>query len=88
MQANFNRTFLKELSSIPSRTRVKIEQLVFNDVPSYTSLIEISGIKKPEGYSHYYKICVGDYRIGVKIINDEISFERVLHPKEIYKQFP
>ena len=88
MKASFNRVFLKELSNIPSKTRLKIEELVFKEIQSYSSLTEIPGIKKLKGYNHYYRIRVGDYRIGFKTINDEISFERVLHRKEIYKRFP
>lgn len=88
MKARFNRAFLKELSYIPLKTRLKIEELVFSQIQSYSSLNEIPGIKKLRGHHHYYRIRVGDYRIGAKIVNDEISFERVLHRKEIYKRFP
>ena len=88
MKASFNRAFLKELSNIPSRTRLKIENLVFQEVSGYSSLTDIPTIKKLKGYKHYYRIRVGDYRIGIKIIDNEISFERVMHRSEIYKRFP
>lgn len=41
-----------------------------------------------EGYTHYYRIKQGDYRIGIKIETDTVVFMRVLHRKEIYREFP
>ena len=73
MQVLFNRTFLKELASVPSKTRTKIEHLVFEEIKSYSSFTEIPALKKLTGFTHYYRIRVGDYRLGVKIINGEIS---------------
>ena len=67
MNASFNCAFLKELSAVPLKTRVKVEQLVFNDILNYSSPTQIPAIRKLKGYSHYYRIRVGDYRIGVKI---------------------
>ena len=30
----------------------------------------------------------GDYRAGLKLENDTLYFERILHRKEIYKFYP
>lgn len=35
---------------------------------------------------NYFKF--GNYRIGIKIINDVLIFERILHRKDIYKYYP
>ncbi|MGA1264796.1 MAG: type II toxin-antitoxin system RelE family toxin, partial [Prochlorothrix sp.] len=49
---------------------------------------------KLKGYDTYYRIRVGDYRIGLEVLhqsdsgNLEIVFVRVLHRKEIYRYFP
>lgn len=88
MKVHFNKTFLKELSVIPSKTRVKIEKLVFEDIISLTHISQIPSSKKLTGHNHYYRIRIGDYRIGLKLIDDDLTFERVLHRKEIYKRFP
>ena len=88
MQVLFNKKFLKDLADIPTKTRSTIETLVFTEIPAYTSVAEIKNLKKLKGYIHYYRIRIGDYRIGLRINNDELSFERILHRKEIYKIFP
>ncbi len=38
--------------------------------------------------TRYYRIRVGDYRIGVEVVGDEILFVRILHRKDIYRYFP
>lgn len=88
MQIQYQKRFLKDLASIPSKSRTKIESLVFEDSFSDSSSINSKKLEKLKGYNIYYKIRVGDYRIGIKIENEILSFERVLHRKEVYKFFP
>ncbi len=88
MRVLFNKKFLKDLAAIPTKTRSTVEDLVFKEIPAYTSASEIKNLKKIKGFIHYYRLRIGDYRIGLKINNDELSFERILHRKEIYKIFP
>ncbi|WP_372961269.1 type II toxin-antitoxin system RelE/ParE family toxin [Methanoregula sp.] len=42
-----------------------------------------------KGYEQYYRIRVGQYRIGCKITDDNtIIFYRVKSREEIYRSFP
>ena len=52
------------------------------------SIADIPNIKKLSGFKYHYRVRIGDYRIGIMIINDEVLFERFLHRKDIYKRFP
>ncbi len=67
---------------------MKVEQLVFKDVITFNALSEIHNLKKLTGYQLYYRIKIGDYRIGLKFENQLLVFERVLHRKDIYNFFP
>lgn len=49
---------------------------------------EINQIKKMRGYKTFYPIGLGDYRIGIEVIENTIIFTRFLHRKDIYKFFP
>ncbi len=49
---------------------------------------EIKNIKKLAGFDMYYRIRVGDYRIGIKLEKDIIYFVVVEHRKDVYKTFP
>jgi mRNA interferase RelE/StbE len=41
-----------------------------------------------QGYERFYRIRLGDYRIGLELVGDELIFTRFLHRKEVYKYFP
>ena len=88
MTALYQKKFLKDLAVIPSERRTQIEQFVFEDVPKYVSIFDCGKVEQMTGYPGYYKIRFGNYRIGVKIADNTVSFERVLHRKEIYRYFP
>lgn len=42
-----------------------------------------------QGFQSYYRVRIGDYRVGFEILPDEsILFILVAHRKEIYRYFP
>jgi mRNA interferase RelE/StbE len=85
MEINYKKSFLKELSKIPVETRYRIEKIVF-ETPIKDLLSEM--LSRLKGYNNFYKIRVGDYRIGVYLDNEKIEFIRVMHRKDIYRYFP
>ncbi len=88
MEIRVNKTFLKELAQIPAGQKKKIEQFVFNDAQELGRLEDIPNLRKLKGYKYFYRIRFGDYRAGVRIENNILIFERLLHRKDIYKFFP
>lgn len=75
------------MTFIPKLERERIEEYVFKKVQSYKSFKDIR-VEKLHGYRNYYKIRFGDYRVGISFINESLTFERVLHRKDIYNYFP
>ncbi len=88
MEIKVNTTFLKELARIPTSKRLKIEQFVFNDAPAFRRQEDIPNLRKLKGYKYFYRIRFGNYRAGVRIENNILIFERLLHRKDIYKFYP
>ncbi|MGE6220762.1 type II toxin-antitoxin system RelE family toxin [Nubsella zeaxanthinifaciens] len=88
MVVQYNKKFLKDLSSLPKKDRERIENFVFEEISRHQNSAEINKLEKLSGYQHYYKIRFGNYRLGVKLEDEILTFERVLHRKEIYKLFP
>jgi len=41
-----------------------------------------------KGFPGYFRIRVGDYRLGFSFHNDTVTLIRFLHRKEIYRYFP
>ena len=88
MKVTYRKKFLKELAKLPSAYRSKIEYYIFEELPQGNKTDILSKVDKLKGYRNYYKARFGDYRIGMKIENDEIVLERALHRKDIYNYFP
>jgi len=88
MKIEFKKSFLKELKKLKNKNLKNsiadcIIQVEFAKNPT-----DIKNLKKVTGYDVYYRIRVGDYRIGVKIENDIVYFVVCEHRKEIYRRFP
>lgn len=88
MKIDFRKSFLKELSKIPSKTRLIIEKFIFEDLPNADSIFEIGNVEQMKGYRTFYKVRFGSYRVGLKMENDTVILERALHRKDIYRYFP
>ena len=87
MELEFRKSFAKDLRGtdaiIVERLKTLIEKLeVVN------SLDEVTNIKKLKDVEDYYRIRVGDYRLGLKFKNNKLIILRFLHRKEIYRYFP
>ena len=52
------------------------------------ALPEIRNIKLLQGHEDFYRIRVGDYRIGLFVEGETVAFVRILHRKEVYRYFP
>jgi mRNA interferase RelE/StbE len=87
--ALYKPTFLKDLVRLPASYRKKIEKLVFTDIPGSDNIFAILDISKIQGHQSYYRIRVGNYRIGCEIeAGNRVIFYRVKDRKDIYKVFP
>lgn len=53
-----------------------------------SSVTQSGNIEKLKGYTNYYRVRFGPYRVDLRVEGNTVIFERVLHRKEIYKFFP
>lgn len=88
-EVKHNRQFYKELAKIPSQVRKEIEEIAFGEEIK-ANPFQVRKIEKLAGYKSYYKITIGDYRVGLKIDKKSsiVEFRRALHRKDIYRKFP
>lgn len=88
MKVNYEKSFLKDVKKLNNQniiTKLKNTLLSFENS---NNLQELQNIKKLKGFDIYYRFKIGDYRLGFKYENSEISIIRFLHRKDIYKLFP
>ena len=88
MKVLYQKRFLKELAALPAGPRKLVERFAFEEVPEAQSPAAVPGIQRLVGYPGFFKARFGDYRVGIRLSGDELTFERVLHRREIYRKFP
>jgi len=90
MNIDIRNSFLNDVKKITDKTlKAEIERIVFI-VKEATTVRDIPELRKMKGSKKgiFYRIKVGDYRIGVTIVNDTVTFFVCLPRKDIYKFFP
>ena len=89
MIVKFDKSFHKSLNKINHQpTLSKIRKLIL-ELEEKQSIQEIKSVKKLIGFKNFYRIRLGDYRVGFELINkDTIRLIIVAHRKDIYNKFP
>ena len=89
MKIRYTKRFSKDLDGIIDDADLKERVLdVIEKLQQMDSLGDTSNVRKIQGYKEYYRIRIGDYRLGVKMTKDCIEMLRFLHRKDIYRKFP
>ena len=88
MNVEFRKSFEKDLNNLRDESLLQRIQAVIEEVEEAEALGNISNLKKLKADGNYYRIRVGDYRIGMAVDENIVIFVRVLHRKEVYRYFP
>jgi mRNA interferase RelE/StbE len=89
MEILYGNTFNKDLDRVGHAEKVKETLLeLIESIKAAGSLSDLKNLRKIEGYKGYYRIRVGDYRLGIKVEKNRIALIRFLHRKDIYRRFP
>jgi len=88
VKVDFKKSFTNDLKKIKNkelrqRVRKSIEQ-----VEQAPNLHAVHNLSRLSGTGGYFRIRLADYRIGLKIEDNVVTFVRFLHRKEIYRYFP
>lgn len=88
MTVEFKGSFLKDLKKIKDAAVLSRVAAAIVAVEAAESLQNIASCKKLQGGDEYYRIRVGDFRIGLSVEDDVVKFVRFLSRGDIYKHFP
>lgn len=88
MKVSFTRMFTKDLSKFKDPRVLKKIKDIIEIMENVSNFNDIDNLKKIQGHATYYRIRVGDYRLGLKIESEQITLMRFLHRREIYRYFP
>ena len=88
MNTQFKESFTKDLRKIRDKDLLNRAKAAIESVEQAQSLGEIPDLERLKGWSKYHRIRVGDYRVGLAVEGDRVTFIRFLHRKDIYRYFP
>ena len=88
MEVEFRKSFEKDLSKLRDEALLARIKAVILEIEDAETLEDVSNVKKLKAEGDYYRLRVGDYRIGILVDEDVVVFARVLHRKEVYRYFP
>jgi mRNA interferase RelE/StbE len=89
MRVLYSKRFSKDLDHIATDRELKKRLLqLIDQIKQIESLAELENVRKIQGYDGYFRIRLGDYRLGVKITDNGLEVLRFLHRKDIYRRFP
>lgn len=88
MNTRFRESFAADLSAITDTgLRRRIKKMI-ERVEAARTFQQIPNLKRLDAKGKYYRIRVGDYRVGFVFEQGAVTFVRCLDRKEIYRLFP
>ena len=88
MKTAFRESFTRDLKAGRDKKLVQRVREVIEAVEKADSLGDLPNLKKLKGAKSYFRLKLGDYRIGLALESNTVIFVRFLDRKDIYKYFP
>lgn len=89
MLLKFDHNFQKDLEKIKDEKLFEKIKVIIENCEEATSLKDVRNVRKIVGFRNYFRIRLGQYRLGFELENAKtIRFITILHRKEIYRKFP
>ena len=87
MTVHFRKSFVKDLKALGQPDRVRIEKMIL-ELEAADTLRDVRHLKKLQGRSGFFRIRIGDHRVGLTFLSGVITPVRCLDRKEFYRHFP
>ena len=88
MRVEFRKTFEKDLRKLNDKSLLAKLKAAIETIEQADSLDAIPNLKKLKGDDGYFRIRIGDYRVGLFLAGETLLFVRVVHRREFYRYFP
>ncbi|MSU59184.1 MAG: type II toxin-antitoxin system RelE/ParE family toxin [Pedosphaera sp.] len=88
MNTRFRESFDEDLAAIADAGLLRRIRKVIEQVEAARTFQQIPNLKRLDAKGKYYRIRVGDFRVGFVFEQGAVTFVRCLDRKEIYRYFP
>jgi len=84
----FRESFARDLKGVREKKLLNRVREAIETIENADSLSVLLNLKKLKGEKNYFRLKVGNYRIGIVVESDTVVFVRFLARKDIYRYFP
>lgn len=88
MKTQFKESFSRDLRKIREKELLNRAKAAIETIEGARNLSDVPNLERLKGWTKYYRLRVGDYRAGLVVEGDLVTFVRFLHRKDIYRYFP
>jgi mRNA interferase RelE/StbE len=84
----FRESFDKDLAALSDASVLRRIRKMVEQVEAARTFHEIPNLKRLDARGKYFRIRLGDYRVGFVFEQGAVTFVRCLQRREIYRHFP
>ncbi|MCY7375724.1 MAG: type II toxin-antitoxin system RelE/ParE family toxin [Pyrinomonadaceae bacterium] len=88
MKVEFRKSFIKDLKIVSDKFLLQKVKETIEIAEKSETLNDLPHRKKLKGADKFFRLKIGDYRLGFALEGDTLIFVRFLPRKDIYKFFP
>ena len=88
MKVTFRQSFARDLKKVKDQAVLDLIRRAIEQVEGASTTHELRNLKKMSGPGNFYRIRVGDYRLGVVVEGGQVEFVRCLARRDLYRFFP
>ena len=88
MELEFRSSFTRDLKRVrDADIRGRVHRMI-GELEAASDIADISGAARIKAEGRYYRIRIGDYRLGIALERDVAILVRFLHRRDVYRFFP
>jgi mRNA interferase RelE/StbE len=88
MNVEFRSSFVRDLKRVRDKELTARVKEVILRIEATENLGQLDNLRRLRGGGDYYRVRLGDYRIGILLKDETVIFVRFMHRRDIYRYFP
>lgn len=88
MKTAFRKSFERDLRNLKDTALLRKVKEKIEEIECAEDLQEVTNFKKITGAKSFFRIRIGNFRLGVAVEGDTVEFVRCLSRRDIYRHFP
>ncbi len=89
MKLRIEKSFSRDVDTIKDKKLLQKLKDCISKIENADNIRALSRVKKIEGFDGFYRIKIGDYRLGLELsAGNKVILIRLLQRKDIYRYFP